>query len=476
MELSAKQQDRLARFEQVVLGKFADDPAEQARHVEAARKFELFLLGRELSFSQESFRTYLIDLHRAGRLDAPEREAEQQRLRLYYHAFSKEVESETPTAQPEDTPQNEEPEKTPEPPRRAATPFEDLPGEDDMVCPSCGTTQPKSAECISCGIVFEKWYARHPHARPGTAALGELGKQAQSSVGSWRTAEKSESGLSQLLLYVIGPVVILVLFALFDRMNSRHREQLVHLEKELVFLQGEIEEIDAPPEAKLPCFLPGSVGGGRPPAPFFLKVPLHMGLNPQEKAVINVALEPRAYWHSDFRAETLTANLQRTWIDKGVGSAGMERRDVIWTAWEIFDRELDPQGTRRSPLPDQAEIEPVWRYAIPVDDVVHDAGDYHIKLSIVGWYPDPFPGMMTQYRWKKRALYCDEAVIRVKEFEEVESLRAVLATQRKGLEENLSKLRTNEKLSRMARYALMFAMIVMGTIVLYAAFFKRREE
>ncbi|MCB0218507.1 MAG: hypothetical protein KDH09_02330 [Chrysiogenetes bacterium] len=485
MELSAKQKDRLARFSQVILGRFAADPQEQALHAEAARRFELFLMGRELAFSQGSFRTYLLELHRAGRLDKDAREAEQQRLRLYFHTFSKELEPDVPEDEAQEVaaevPSQPEPEAQQpaplEPPRRAATPFEDLPGENDIVCPSCGAAQPQSDECISCGIVFEKWYARHPHARPGTAMLGELGRQAQSSVGAWRAAERAPSGFSQLLIYVIGPIIVLVLFGMFDRMNSSHREQIVHLEKELLFLDSEIREIDEPPEAKIPCFLPGNINGSnRPMAPFFLKVPLHMGLNPDRKTMIRVGLEPRAYWHSAFKAETLTASLYRTWTDKSVGSAGMEQRDGIWSAWELFDRRLDPRGDARPPLLVQNEIEPVWQYAIPVDDVVREPGDYHLKLSVVGWYPDPFPGMITQYRWKKRAMYCDEAVVRVKDFEEVESLRAVLGTQRKGLEENLSVLRRNEKLSRIARYGLLLALLGLGSMIFYAAFLKKREE
>lgn len=486
MELSAKQKDRLARFSQVLLGRFAADPDEQRLHTEAANRFEVFLMGRELPFSQESFRTYLLDLHRAGRLDKNARDAEQQRLRLYFHTFSKELEPDAPAveeAAPEAQGQNEAPappaeeETPPEPSHRAATPFEDLPGENDIVCPSCGATQPASSECISCGIVFEKWYARHPNARPGTAVLGELGKQAQGSVGSWRAPEKTQSGLSQLLIYVIGPVIALVLFAMFDRMNSSHREQIVHLEKELLFLDTEIKEIDEPPKAKIPCFLPGSVRGtSQPPAPFLLKVPVHMGLRPDTETKIPIGLEPRAYWHSAFKAENLTASLYRTWIDKSVGSAGMERRDSIWSAWEVFDRRLDPSGSPRPAFLTEGEIEPVWRFGIPVNDVVREPGEYHLKISVVGWYPDPFPGMLSQFRWRKRAIYCDEAVIRVKDFEEVESLRAVLGTQRKGLEENLSTLRRNEKLSRVARYGLLTVLLGLGAMIFYAAFLKKREE
>lgn len=472
MELSAKQNDRLARYDQVLLGRFPDDPTERMQHANAARRFELFLLGRELAFTQESFRTYLLDMHRAKRLDQQARSAEQQRLRLYYHTFAKEAAQDSPESEEQPAPAEPEPEK----PARPVTPFEDLPGEDEIICPACGKAQPESDECMGCGIVFEKWYARHPHSRPG-AMLGELGRQAQTSVGSWRRPEKSGSGLWMLFLYVFAPVALLILFAVFDRMNDGHREELVHLEKELTFLKTQIEEIDTPPQERFDCYLPGRDSHGkRAPAPFLLQVPAHLALSPDQKTVIDVGIQPRRYWYSGYEVEQVSANLQRTWIDESVGSSGMQEREVLWTNEVLINRDIDPRGKERPDFLQDGTQEAIKRIPVDIDRVARKPGDYHLELSIVGWYPAPLPGMLSAYRWRRRAMTCEPATVTLKGFAEVTDRRAVLNTERSALETSLSKLRTRERLSSIARYGLIFAMVMLGTLIFYQAFFAKREE
>lgn len=45
------------------------------------------------------------------------------------------------------------------PPPPPPAPIVDL-SDKPIVCPKCKTEQPRSAECISCGIIFDKYFAR----------------------------------------------------------------------------------------------------------------------------------------------------------------------------------------------------------------------------------------------------------------------------------------------------------------------------
>ena len=481
MNLSEKQNSRLDRFATVLLGRFADDSEEQRAHRDAARRFEVFLMGRELAFSEQSFRTYLTDLHQAGKFEAEARAAEQARLRLYFHTFSGELEPDAPPEEPPKEPKDEKPEvpaaPATQPARSAATELDDLPTPGGFTCPACGTAQEEGAECIACGVIFAKWRARDPNAQGG-AALGALGAQANRTVGSWREMSgRSSGGGWVVILYIIAPVLALTLYAMVDRTNTAQSTQIVMLEQELTFTETSIREIDEPPTERLVCYLPGpDRGQGRPRAPFFLRAPVHMNLKPGMKPVFNVGLQPRNQWFTDFRAESVVATLNRTWIDKSIGTEGMEQLETKWSAKEVFLKNVDPRGEPRPPFLEPGEEKIVWTYALPVDGVAEEPGLYQLKLTITGWYPDTDLSMLSAFTWRKRTIYCEDALIRVNSFEETEGLRAQLAQTREKLDVQLSDLGTKERISRIGRYLLLLVLFAFAANICYAAFFKPREE
>ncbi len=482
LKLDPKQQDRLDRFSKVLLGHHPDDTAERKAALESARNFELYLLGKSLSFSQESFRVYLLEMHRAATFSKERRDAEQGRLKLYYHAFRSESVSPVPadgTAPPiPAAPVQENPAKeTPLPAAESAaslkeesSPFHDLPDESEIICPKCNFRQPRADECAKCGLVFEKW--RLFEGRRGARAreaLGHLRQQLESRLGPGRMEAAVESaGMNAIVLYVLAPAAIIFMFALFRSLNAGHRSAIVGAERELLTVSSDLQAIESPRQKRSRCHI--EIPGAKypPSSPFRLYAGTTLWRTPERPDSVLLALVPLDPTYSVFEPSEILVSITRTWLDKSIGTEGLLQTENVWNQKKVLESDADPTGKPRPPPKKPGE--PVWTYALETREALEQPGTYEIKTIFSGWFPRPVQGMPALYTWQKRRYACEEATVEVRSFEETRDTLAALTARQTGLERVLAGLRRSEKLSRTAKFVSFAALLWICSLVLYRAF------
>lgn len=509
MKLSADQEKRLARFRQYLQAKFPGDGARQAAHDRVAQKFEIFLLGRDLPFARSSFRTYLLELHRAARRPQEEREAEQAHLRQYYHALRSEIEKEPQPGGPEASPETSPAPAPPRPPQSPAvgpdvaeasskaaapaspgpaeptpsapaegsaepSPFGTLPGEEEMVCPACGAQQPRAEECAHCGIVFEKWRRRAEQTAQARAGLEELRRKVDQQIGSRRNRRTDSSGLNQVLFFLLAPILAIIFLGTVVSAHKQLRAERVEAEQELLTLNQEIEDLATPPAQRVQC-VRITRSGKRPPAPFTLTVPEFIKLTPGRDATATLALYPHNLRYSDFVAEEIHVSVIKKVVDKSVGTEGLEYDEAIWKRKRVLSRRLDPDKLEaRGQLPDTKT--PAWTYDLNLEGALQEDGRYALSLVIAGLYQRPMGNFAGKGIWTRSTLLCEDAVVRARSFEETRSLQAVLETQQQGLAERLGNLRQRERLVSVARFPLIAFLVVFGVLLLWRAFIPKSEN
>ncbi len=483
MRLSEQQEARLARFARA-LGATLPRGAERDGHLASARRFELYLMGRGLPFSEGSFRTYLLEMHRVAAGPKEERDAEQARLKKYYHSFRAELAPDAaPPAAPEEIPAaappppgpaSMEPPARPPPPRRPSA-FEGLPAEEEILCPKCGFRQPRADACASCGIVYEKW------KRSPSRGTGAVLQQIETQLGLRPSSEPAQPGpgLSLLVVFALGPAALIFLFALFGNLDRTLRADLVRAEQEFQGLEKEIAAIDNPPAVPHQCRRGDGGEGGekkaRVPGLFQILVPERIWLSEGRPVALPLALVPSDPGVARFLGEELRVSLRRSWTDPSIGTEGLQEVENLWIERPVFREEKTPPRFAEEIAP-LARGEPVWKYDLPIEGASEKPGLYTIEARIRGHYPLPMLGMRGAYSWQEGNFRCEAARFEVKAPADTEALRAVLSTQREGKEAGLRALRRHARFTRAAKYGSAAALLALLLLIGYRFFVPLEEE
>ncbi len=453
--------------------------------VETAVAFEIFL-DRDGPLTQEDFRSYILNLQ-GGPLSDEMKETGRKALRAYYFYLEQtglvapspagkepppeegvpgEARPEPPPFDEPDGKGGEDPaeaieeaekaDKTEKVEKNDEAPVSDQ--EQEIECPKCGQVQPRSEECVKCGVIFEKYFRQQ--ARVEQSPLSFDGPEPPPLDPEHRPSE--DSFLPILIVCALIPLAMLIAVKWLENVNKRLRLERARLTLEVKKKKETYEDVM---EGRVVAYRCGDIGPGLPR--ITLRSPSLIKPTPAGAEPLRLELYSDSRYHTSLVPEMIRIDIDRVVEEPGNPSG---REAVLTNEILLNERRGKKQLPKCAPKHTGA---PIHSFDFSVEDHLKEPGEYLMDLDVNGW----LSGRMALQCWRayKRVfikcrgvrLLMEAPDLYKKKEEEAESALSYAVAR-------LKSVKRNEFASLWGRRFLLLALIVYVPSIYF--YFRRRAE